>query len=86
MIGAIPLPPPYVAAMATIGGSGPTSGSFDGWEDVVNLLDQLNLTVDEGKVTAFSNNEDCVPTVVKSAVIGKSFRHQPSISLLSATR
>jgi hypothetical protein len=55
--------------MAATGGCGSSSGALDGREDVV--VDRLNLTMDEGKIAAFSDDEDGEDAVVKWVVIGK---------------
>jgi hypothetical protein len=57
--------------MAATGGGGSLSGASESREDVADLLDWLNLTMDEGEVAAFSDDEDGEDAVVKWAVIGK---------------
>jgi hypothetical protein len=57
--------------MAATGGRGSSSGASDDREDVADLLDRLNLTMDEGEIAAFSDDEDGEDAVVKWAVIGK---------------
>jgi hypothetical protein len=57
-MGATPLLPPYVATMKTIDGSSSVSMTSGDREDVADLQDCLKLSMDEGEVDAFNDNED----------------------------